>query len=60
MKFEYPSPEDCPDIANHTQGPSGSYVAWHEWAERMAQTHRQSRCPTCGYYAIWTPKETSS
>lgn len=36
----------------HTKAPIG-YVAWHEWAEKKARTHRQERCPNCGLWAIW-------
>jgi hypothetical protein len=48
----YRSAEDCPDIEQHTACPSG-YLHWHEWAKRMARTHRQKRCPTCGFWSIW-------
>lgn len=46
---------DCPGAARHTPAPAG-YLAWHEWAERMAETHGQSACPDCGRYLIWTPR----
>jgi len=46
---------DCPKRAKHTPCPS-DYVAWHEWAEKKAATHEQTRCPTCGRWAIWKPK----
>jgi hypothetical protein len=36
----------------HTPSPNG-YVAWHEWAERKAKTHAQTRCPVCGRWAVW-------
>lgn len=39
----------------HTPSPDG-YIAWHEWAERKAETHEQERCPVCGLWAIWKPK----
>ena len=42
----------CPNSANHTSGPR-EYVAWHEWAERMAATHQQRRCGECGLWAVW-------
>lgn len=49
----------CPNEAEHTDGPAG-YVAWHEWAARMARTgHAQKRCPGCGLYKIWLPKPVS-
>jgi hypothetical protein len=39
----------------HTPEPNG-YLRWHSWADRMARTHRQLRCPDCGLYKIWVPK----
>ena len=47
--------EECPNRAEHTEGPTG-YVQWHAWAERMAKTHVQSKCPGCGLWVIVTPK----
>ena len=41
--------------ADHTYGPD-NYLAWHEWAERMGETHDQRTCDECGLYLIWTPK----
>jgi len=34
-------------------------LQWLEWAERMTKTHRQERCPDCGLWEIWVPKEAS-
>ncbi len=48
----------CPNAEDHTPCPS-SYLAWDEWAQRMAKTHRQSRCPGCGLWKIWVPKAPS-
>ncbi len=45
----------CPNEAQHTPHPRG-YLAHGEWAEGMARTHRQVRCPGCGLFAIWLPK----
>ncbi len=39
----------------HTPAPSG-YLAWQVWAERKARTHVQERCPGCGLWKIWRPK----
>lgn len=47
--------DSCPDVERHTAAPTG-YLAWHEWAEKMAKTHRQKRCATCGFYVIWEAK----
>lgn len=43
----------------HTPAPTG-YAAWHAWAGRMSRTHRQVRCPGCGLFNVWVPKETSN
>lgn len=52
----YAKADDCPKaVERHTFGPKG-YLQWHEWAARMAKTHRQRKCPTCGFYAVWVPK----
>jgi hypothetical protein len=53
------SEDTCPNLAEHTPQPSG-YLAWHDWARRMAKTHRQKRCKGCNLYAIWVPKTTAS
>lgn len=53
--LKYASAEECPRIELHTSCPSG-YVQWHEWAERMEKTHKQKRCPSCGFWAIWVPR----
>jgi hypothetical protein len=47
--------DTCPDKANHTPCPSG-YIHWHEWAEKKIRTHKSTRCPICGLYAIWVPR----
>ena len=46
----------CPNFEDHTQQPEG-YIQWHAWAEKMAKTHKQRKCPGCGKYAIWEPKK---
>ncbi len=46
----------CPNRESHTEGPR-DYCGWHAWAERMGKTHKQSRCPLCNLWVIWTPKE---
>lgn len=47
---------ECLYRGNHTRCPSG-YLAWHQWAERMSETHDQKQCPGCDLWVIWTPKE---
>ena len=47
----------CPQADQHTPGQPTGYQAWHTWAKEMAKTHRQKRCPGCGLYQIWIPKE---
>jgi hypothetical protein len=41
----------------HTPSPRG-YLQWHAWAETMAETHVQRRCPGCTLFKVWVPKET--
>lgn len=51
---------DCPRAAElHTPRPEG-YLEWHAWADEMTKTHRQERCPECGFLSIWTPKSSTS
>lgn len=47
---------ECPNQSAHTDCPEG-YLDWHSWAERMSKTHRQVRCPDCGLFSIWEPKQ---
>ena len=47
---------DCPNAANHTEGPS-NYFAAFEWRNEMSKTHKVSRCPDCLRFRIWTPKQ---
>ena len=35
--------------------PTG-YIGWHSWARDRAKTHKQSRCPDCGLWKIWTQR----
>jgi DNA-directed RNA polymerase subunit RPC12/RpoP len=54
-QVKYPKASACPDAAKHTSSPDG-YLAYHAWAEKKMKTHRQERCPTCGFWSIWKPK----
>ncbi len=47
----------CANDASHTECPN-EYLAWHDWAEKKMKTHKQVKCPKCGLYAIWVPKNT--
>jgi hypothetical protein len=29
----------------------------HEWADIMAKTHKQTKCPHCGLYMVWVPSK---
>jgi hypothetical protein len=40
----------------HTPSPQG-FLDWHAWAAEKNKTHRQRRCPVCGLWAIWVPKD---
>lgn len=49
-----PNP-DCPRAELHTPCPPG-YLAWFDWAgSRVGKGSRQSRCPGCGLYNVWSP-----
>lgn len=54
-----PEPVICPQAHLHTPCPQG-YLAWHEWAEKMAKTHQQRQCPGCELWVIWEPKESTT
>lgn len=46
--------ETCPNSAEHNDEANHlGYVAWHAWAKEKAKTHRQERCPGCGFHCIW-------
>lgn len=48
-----PNP-NCPHARLHTPQPGG-YVEWFEWAASMNyKGHRQSRCPGCNRYYVWS------
>lgn len=49
------SQKPCPQEHLHTEAPD-SYLAWQEWAAKMAETHEQEKCPGCGLFKIWRPK----
>ena len=46
----------CPNEDKHTVLPKG-YVQRHRWARSMQSTHKQTKCPACGLWAIWVPKK---
>ena len=50
----------CADAVSHTPNQPTGYRAWSAWADRMAQTHTQTQCPTCGLWVIWVPREAAS
>lgn len=47
---------DCPNKDEHTPCPDG-YVERSEWFAKMGKTHKQTKCPDCGRFAIWIPKK---
>ena len=49
-------PKACANTKNHTSHPM-SYPQFHDWALRKSKTHTQKVCVTCGFYAIWVPKD---
>lgn len=53
-------PSSCPLAHEHAldePGPHAGYVEWHDWADEKAKTCDQHRCPGCGRYSIWIPRE---
>lgn len=52
--FRANTADQCPDAAKHT--PSPGYIDFPNWASEKSKTHKQKRCPTCGYWAIWEPR----
>lgn len=46
----------CQNFVDHTPGQPGGYLAWHDWAAKMARTHNQERCSGCGLFQIWVPR----
>jgi len=46
----------CPHFEDHTPRPEG-YIQWRARAGEMAKTHRTIKCPGCGLYEIWVPKD---
>lgn len=45
-----------PQAADH---PSG-YVDRFYWLDRMAKTHWQGKCPSCGLYTLHHPKKVKT
>jgi hypothetical protein len=53
--FNYLSRLECPDL--HTLHAEGWLPKDFNPTTGLSKTHRQERCPTCGYWSLWTPKE---
>lgn len=47
---------ECLYRGSHTRAP-GNPLDYARWAEAMRETHEQERCPGCGRWVIWKPKE---
>ncbi len=52
----FPDTSDCRRNDLHTPMPRG-FLEQTTWAERMLQTHVQQRCPGCGLWKVWVPRE---
>lgn len=50
-------PATTDECEPHTPKPVG-VLDFGDWAEEMFKTHEQTRCPGCGLFLIWRPKET--
>ena len=44
------------DATCHHDEPDG-YMAWSQWAAKMARMHEQKRCPVCGLWKVWGPNK---
>jgi hypothetical protein len=53
-----PSNSTCASEHLHTPHPA-DFLAHLYWADVMAKTHTQHRCPGCRLWVIWTPKEAT-
>lgn len=58
-KIYYAYAPPCPNEPEHTEAPTG-YVEWHDWAEEMSKTHKQTQCPTCQLWVVWIPNDRHS
>lgn len=47
-------PDLCPQAALHSEMPD--QMVAEEWVTAKQRTHRQVRCPGCGFWRIWEPK----
>jgi hypothetical protein len=49
----------CPKKKLHTKDPTEpeGYIEWHAWARKQGRTHKQKKCPGCGLFKIWVPRE---
>jgi hypothetical protein len=41
----------------HNDPGLSSLAEWLDWATEKKKTHVQVRCPDCGLFKIWLPKE---
>lgn len=48
--------EACKQYHTHDDQQPAGYIARSDWGMRMSRTHKQSKCPACGLYRVWTPK----
>jgi hypothetical protein len=51
--FNYLKHTDCPDVDRlHAKGFPKDFNP----STGLSKTHKQNRCPTCGYWSMWTPR----
>lgn len=51
--------QDCPNYENHEPMPTGN-VEFDEWSRKLNKTKKNSKCPDCGLYNIWTLRPAPS
>lgn len=50
-------PELCPRAELHSEMPDPMDA--HDWVKARQLTHRQVRCPGCGFWRIWEPTKAT-
>lgn len=56
MRGDVTEPDACLAHAEMDGRAPREYETWTRWANDMARTHVQRRCPGCGLWKIWEPR----
>lgn len=49
--------KSCPREELHNGDEPENGGEWLEWSQHKMQTHTPTKCPGCGLYRIWEPKD---